>query len=105
VRIDTIGAIFIAGNTSSGFCTGHIEIRYYFIHEHVEDRFIKIIFVRPNENDADILLRTWRRKLMRSTLWSSLESGDVFEWFVIGRVLERISYIQWVVSNTPEITF
>ena len=29
---------------------------YPFIREHVEDKFIKIIFVRTNDDDAEILI-------------------------------------------------
>jgi hypothetical protein len=57
VRTDKIGAIFMAENPSSAVRTRHIETLYHFICEHVEDGFIKIIFVRTNENDAAILLR------------------------------------------------
>jgi hypothetical protein len=57
VRLDNIGAIFMAENPSSGVRTRHVNTRYHFICEHVEDRFIKIIFVRTNKNGADILTK------------------------------------------------
>jgi hypothetical protein len=54
VITDNIGAIFMAENPFSGVRTRHIDTRYHFIREHVEDGFIKIIFVKTNDNDADI---------------------------------------------------
>jgi hypothetical protein len=47
-----------------------IDSRYHFICEHVEDDFIKIIFVRTNENDADILTKnlnkeTYEKKVVK----------------------------------------
>ena len=57
VRTDNIGAIFMAENASSGVRTRHIDTRYHFIREHLEDGFIKIIFVRTNDNDADIFTK------------------------------------------------
>jgi hypothetical protein len=44
------------------------DSRNHFIREHVEDSFIKIIFVRTNENDADIFIKNVNRKDMRIML-------------------------------------
>ena len=50
LRTDNIGAIFMAENASSGVQTKHIDTRYHFIPERIEDyignEFIKTIFVR-----------------------------------------------------------
>jgi hypothetical protein len=54
MRTDKIGAIFMDENPSSGVCMTNIDTQYHFIREHVEDDFMKIIFVRTNDNDADI---------------------------------------------------
>jgi hypothetical protein len=78
-------------NPSSRVRTRHIDTRYNFIHEHVEDGFIKIIFVRINDNYTEIFIKSMN---MRSMLWCSLESDDMIEWCVIAKVLERITYIQ-----------
>jgi hypothetical protein len=57
VRKDNISSIFMAENPSSGVRTRHIDTRYHFIREHVEESFIKIIFVKTNENDVDIFVK------------------------------------------------
>ena len=46
---DNIGAIFMAENSSSGVRARHINTRNHFIYKHVEDGFIKIVFVRTND--------------------------------------------------------
>jgi hypothetical protein len=42
VRVDTIGAIFMGENPSSGVRTRHIDTWYHFIRDHVENGFIKL---------------------------------------------------------------
>jgi len=57
VRIDNVGAIFLAENVTTSQRTKHIDIRYHFVREFVEDSFIKIIFVRTTDNTADIFTK------------------------------------------------
>ena len=57
VRCNNVGAIFMAKNSSSGVRTRHIDTRYHFVREHVVDEFIKIIFVKSNENVADMFTK------------------------------------------------
>jgi hypothetical protein len=57
VRVDNIGAIFMAENKSATSRTRHVDARYHFIREFVEDNFIKIIFVKTDENKADIFTK------------------------------------------------
>jgi hypothetical protein len=54
---DNVGAIFMAENSSSGIRTRHIDTRYHFVREHVEDGLIKIVFVKSNINDADMFTK------------------------------------------------
>jgi hypothetical protein len=53
VRVDNVGAIFMSENASTSSRTRHVDIRYHFVREYVEDGFIRIIFVRSEENLAD----------------------------------------------------
>jgi hypothetical protein len=52
VRYNNAGVIFVAKNSSSGFCR-HVDIRTHFILDHIEDAFIKIMFVKCCDNDTD----------------------------------------------------
>jgi hypothetical protein len=53
VRVDNVGAIFMSENASTSSRTRHVDIRYHFVREYVEEGFIRIIFVRSEENLAD----------------------------------------------------
>jgi hypothetical protein len=57
VHVDNIGAIFMANNKSSSDRTKHVDIRYHFVREFIEDGKVKIIFIRPEDNDADIFTK------------------------------------------------
>jgi hypothetical protein len=57
VRVDNVGAIFLANNFSVGQRTKHIDIRTHFIREYIEDGIIKIVFIRTDDNDADIFTK------------------------------------------------
>ena len=57
VRCNIVSAIFMAENSSSGVCTRHVDIRYHFVCDHVVDDFIKIIFVKSCDNDADLFTK------------------------------------------------
>jgi len=53
VRVDNMGAIYMSGYNVSSNRTKHIDVRYHFVREYVEDGFIEIIFVTTENNDAD----------------------------------------------------
>jgi hypothetical protein len=57
VRCNNVGEIFMAENSSSGIRTHHIDNRYHFVREHVEDGLIKIFFVKSSINDADMFTK------------------------------------------------
>ena len=57
VRCDNVGAIFMAKNSSSGVRTRHVDTRYHFVREHIVDDFIKIVFGKSCENDADLFTK------------------------------------------------
>ena len=57
VRVDNIGAIFMAENVAVSQRTKHIDVRYCFVQEFVMDGFLKIIFVRTGDNHADIFTK------------------------------------------------
>jgi hypothetical protein len=61
VRADNIGAMFMPKNASSVVRTRHIDTRYHFIRDHVEDSFIKIIFVKTDDNDAEIFTNSFNK--------------------------------------------
>ena len=57
VKTDNIGALFMSQNASAGVRTRHVDTRYHFIRENVEDGIIKVEFVKSNDNDSDIFTK------------------------------------------------
>ena len=53
VHLDNMGAIFMSENNSSGVRTRHIDTRYHFVGELVDEKIIEIVFVKMEENMAD----------------------------------------------------
>ena len=53
VRVDNVGAIFMAENVSTSARTRHVDIRYAYVREFVEEGFLKILFVKTKENLSD----------------------------------------------------
>jgi transposase InsO family protein len=80
VRVDNVGAIFMSENVSASSRTKHIDIRYHFVREFVEDKFIKIIFVRTDENTSDGFTKN--------------VTGDIYERHCKEFIAERRHYYQ-----------
>jgi len=57
VRVDNVGAIFMAKNVMNSQRTKHMDIHYHFVQEFVVDSYIKIIFVKTEENCADMFTK------------------------------------------------
>ena len=57
VRVDNIGAIFMSKNITTAGRTKHVDVRFKYVNEYVEEGIVKIIFVRSNENDSDIFTK------------------------------------------------
>jgi hypothetical protein len=53
VKVDNIGAIFMSENVTATNRTRHIDTRYHFVHELIEDGLILVQFVRTDHNKAD----------------------------------------------------
>ena len=52
-RVDNVGAIFMAENINTTPRSKHIDIRMKFVAEYVEDGFLRIVFVKSEENLSD----------------------------------------------------
>ena len=70
VHCDNIGAIFLSYNAKISQRTKHIDTKYRYVGEYVEQGVVKIIFVRSEENVADILtknvsLETFKKHTVR----------------------------------------
>ena len=57
VRVDNVGAIFMASNVITTCHTKHVDIRYKYVNEYVEANVVKIVFVKSADNDSNILTK------------------------------------------------
>ena len=57
VRVDNVGAIFMASNITNISCSKHVDIRYKYVNEYVKDGVVKIVFVKSADNDSNILTK------------------------------------------------
>ena len=53
VRVDNVGAMFMSENTSTSQRTRHVDIQYCFVKGFIDEKFLKIIFVKTDENISD----------------------------------------------------
>ena len=58
VRVDSIGASFMASNITITCHTKHVDIRYKYAKEYVEDRIVEIV-----DNDSNILIKNLSAEL------------------------------------------
>ena len=56
-KVDNIGAIFLSDNIAVNERTKHIDVKCRFVQQHVMDGFMKVIFVKTADNDADIFTK------------------------------------------------
>ena len=65
VHVDNIGAIYMAENGSSSNQTKHVNTRYHFVRELIEEGIMKIEFVKSENNDSDIFTKNLGRELFK----------------------------------------
>ena len=53
VYIDNIGAKFMAYNVTTSQRTKHVDIRYHYVREFIQDGFLEVKFVKTTENVSD----------------------------------------------------
>ena len=65
VNVDNVGAIYLSQSATTSNRTKHIDVRYHFVREFIEDGIVKIVFVRSAENDADLFTKNLGGELYR----------------------------------------
>ena len=63
VHCDNIGAIYLGNNAKLSQRTKHIDVKHHFVREYIDKGLIKIVFVKSEENDADI----WTKNVKQET--------------------------------------
>ena len=88
VRVENVGAIFMASNITTTSFIKHMDIRYKNVNEYFKDGAIKIIFVKSAYNDSDILTKNLSSELCKkhSNNCAEITSNILFENIFMTRV-------------------
>jgi hypothetical protein len=73
VITDNVGAMFMAQNSSSDVRTRHVDTRYHFVRENLDDRIIKIEFIKSVENQSDIFTKNVTQEIYERHVEKFLE--------------------------------
>ena len=57
IFVDNTGAIFLANNWVTSSRTKHIDVKYHFICETIEDGQVEFVYIRTSENPADMFTK------------------------------------------------
>ena len=63
IKCDNIGAIYLSNNHTTSQRTKHIDVRRHFVREFIEDNILKVLFVKSENNDADIFTKNTTEEL------------------------------------------
>jgi hypothetical protein len=66
LRVDNPCAIYLANNQTTGQRTKHIDIRTHFVRNMINDGLVKTVFVKSEENAADIFTKNVSEKLFNT---------------------------------------
>jgi Reverse transcriptase (RNA-dependent DNA polymerase)/gag-polypeptide of LTR copia-type len=76
VHVDNVGAIFMAENVTATSRTRHVDARYHFVREFVEEGEIRIVFVRSEDNRSDVFTKNVNKDTYLRHMVSFLEKRD-----------------------------
>ena len=57
VNVDNVGAIYLSKSATTSNRTRHIDTRYHFVREYIDDGVLKVVFVKLEDNHADIMTK------------------------------------------------
>jgi hypothetical protein len=70
VKTDNIGAMFMAQNSVR---TRHVDTRYHYVRENLDDGIIKIEFIKSVENQSDIFTQNVTQEIFERHVEKFLE--------------------------------
>ena len=74
VNCDNVGAIFLAEN-ATGQRTKHVDIRHHYVREFVDEGMVKVVFVKSQENEADLFTKNLNEELTHKHTSKYMENG------------------------------
>ena len=57
VHVDNMGAIYFTKKDKTGSRTKHIDTRYHYVRNYIEDGILKVIFVQSADNKANLFTK------------------------------------------------
>jgi len=94
VHVDNIGAIFLAENQNTRDRTKHVDIRFHFIQQHIQEGTVKVEFVKSQENDAELFTKNVNGETFeenrRKMVWARAEYEWAAQESTTGSVLEDV---------------
>ena len=63
INVDNIGAIYMAGNACSGSRTKHVDTRFHYVRELIEQGVVQVNFVKSENNDADMFTKNLSKEI------------------------------------------
>ena len=63
INMDNKGAMFLAKNEQASQRTKHIDVKYHYIRQHVEEGIVKINLVKSEDNTSDVFTKNLGYKL------------------------------------------
>jgi hypothetical protein len=73
IKVDNVGAIYLANNYATSQRTKHIDIRAHFVREFIEDGILKVVFVKSEDNEADIFTKNPTEELFKKHSMKNVE--------------------------------
>ena len=71
------GAIFLPKNQQVSMRTKHIDVRYHFIRDLVQENMLNIVYVRSEENYADIMTKNVSVEIFNRLFVRGVQSGII----------------------------
>ena len=63
IYVDNLGAIYMANNATTSSRTKHVDIRYHYTKNLIDDDIVKIVFVKSADNKSDIYTKNTSQDL------------------------------------------
>ena len=85
INVDNISAIYLSKNATMGNHTKHMDTRYHFVRECIKKGIVKIVFVRSEDNKADLMTKNLGNDLYAKhtkgmfEIWDCI--FDIWHWY------------------------
>ena len=74
---DNEGAIFLAKNSQVGMRTKHIDVKYHFVRDLIQNKYLDIMYVRSEDNYADLMTKNVNRETHERLFLEGIQKGVI----------------------------